>query len=225
MKETGPPPTGTKTLPPLTKLPTHQTTHPPTDPSTHQRPQPCATAAQQHVQQQTDAFGQYSIFRLKLVWGVGKSLRDVRKIVRTIQLDAAVHKGTGKPFFDDFPAFLVISIFYLEVGVKVAISLDFDSFSVLTQVLHQLLYLLSRLRGLGWGFHTAWGGISPGDFRSRPPVVGVADAWKDFRTSDGALLPMLRWLYVGAPTNQRSASGVRVSTPCGAVSIRENNRL
>lgn len=36
------------------------------------------------------------------------------------------------------------------------------------------------------------------------------------------ILPGLRWLYVGASTNQRSASDVVVPTPCGAVSIREN---
>ena len=32
------------------------------------------------------------------------------------------------------------------------------------------------------------------------------------------ILPGVRWLYVRAPANQRSASGAGVSTPFGAVS-------
>ena len=57
------------------------------------------------------------------------------------------------------------------------------------------------------------GGINPEYFRFRPPVVGFVDAWTDFLNQRwGLILPELRWLYVG----------VRVSTPCGAVSIREN---
>ena len=39
---------------------------------------------------------------------------------------------------------------------------------------------------MGWGFHTA-GRYEPGNFRFRPPIVGVVDSWKDVRTSDGAL--------------------------------------
>ena len=34
------------------------------------------------------------------------------------------------------------------------------------------------------------------------------------------ILPGMRWLYVLAPTNRRSAGGAGVSTPCGAVSTR-----
>ena len=34
-------------------------------------------------------------------------------------------------YLDDSPTFLVFSIFYLEVGVGVAISLNFDPFSFL----------------------------------------------------------------------------------------------
>ena len=47
-------------IPPLIKRPrpTHSTTHRPTRPPSHHKPQPpCATAVQQYVQQQTDAFG------------------------------------------------------------------------------------------------------------------------------------------------------------------------
>ena len=36
------------------------------------------------------------------------------------------------------------------------------------------------------------------------------------------ILPGLHWLYVRAVTNQRSASGGGISTPCVAVSIQEN---
>ena len=77
---------------------------------------------------------------------------------------------------DDFPTFTVISIFHLEVGLGVAVSLDFDSFLVLIQVLNQFLYLFSNFWGVGLGFHTMRGGINPGDFRFRPPVVEVVDA-------------------------------------------------
>ena len=49
------------------------------------------------------------------------------------------------------------------------------------------------------------GGINPGDCRFRPPDVGVADAWKDFRTSDGALTSPA---CVGLSPNQ-SAIGQR----------------
>ena len=50
------------------------------------------------------------------------------KLARTTQLDAAVmcavwYRKTN--VLNDFPAFLVFSIFYLEVGGGVAISLDF----------------------------------------------------------------------------------------------------
>ena len=39
----------------------------------------------------------------------------------------------------------------------------------------------------GWGFHTARGGIDPGDLCFRPRVVGVAKVWKDIESGDGSL--------------------------------------
>ena len=48
-----------------------------------------------------------------------------------------------------------------------------------------MLFVL--FRGLGWVFHTVRGGINAGDFSFRPSVVGVVDARKNFRTSDGTL--------------------------------------
>ena len=64
-----------------------------------------------------------------------------------------------------------------------AISLDFESFSILTRALNILFFF--TFGGLGWSFHAVRGNTNPGDIRFRPPVVGVVDAWKDVRASDG----------------------------------------
>ena len=31
----------------------------------------------------------------------------------------------------------------------------------------------------GWGFHTVWGGIDPGNHRFRPRFIEVIDVWND----------------------------------------------
>ena len=36
----------------------------------------------------------------------------------------------------------------------------------------------------GWGFHTLWGGIDPGDLFFRPRVVGVVEIWREFSSGD-----------------------------------------
>ena len=82
------------------------------------------------------------------------------------------------------------------------------------------------------GFHTVRGGIDPRDLRSRPRVAGVLKIWKDLESGDGTLsfpgaTRPQRWpdgqrnsrraLAPRASANQQPASGVRVSTSCGAV--------
>ena len=45
----------------------------------------------------------------------------------------------------------------------------------------------SAISRWGWDFHTAPGGIDPGDRRFRPWFIGVVDLWKDLRSGDGIL--------------------------------------
>ena len=63
------------------------------------------------------------------------------------------------------------------------------------------------------------GGIDPGDRRFRPRFVGVVDMLKVTDAWMGPYLPRVA-LVPRTTTNQRSASGVGVSTPCGVVSTR-----
>ena len=44
-----------------------------------------------------------------------------------------------------------------------------------------------RNQPMGWGFHTARGGIGPGDLCSCPRVVGVVEIWRDFSSGDKTL--------------------------------------
>ena len=90
---------------------------------------------------------------------------------------------------------LVRTRFYIEISVGVWVNRcgmwgNLSLFSILTRVLNNVLYnFCSTFGGLGWGFHTVRGGIKPGYFRFRCPVVGVVDAWKDFRVGEGPYLP------------------------------------
>ena len=126
-----------------------------------------------------------------------------------------------KNILDDFSAFLAFSIFYLEVGVGVVtVSLDFDSVLSLARVLNIFPPPLG-----GWvGVSTPCGAVSTrGISVFVPPLSELYMHMKGFpRQRWGSILPRLRWLYVQAPINQQLASGVGVSTPCGAVSIWEN---
>ena len=78
------------------------------------------------------------------------------------------------------------------------------------------------------GFQHLRGGIDPGDLRFRSRVFIVVVIWNDFRCGDRRLSSrVLRDLGIGpggnsrralapwAQSNQRSLSGVGVSTPCG----------
>ena len=107
----------------------------------------------------------------------------VGKIVRTAQLDAAVLYGTRTHFFwRTFPPFLCFRLHCFVVIMGVAISLDFDAFSILTRVLNPFFYFLSTLERLGY-LHRA-GQYQPDGF---PFSSRGIDAWKDIRTSDGSL--------------------------------------
>ena len=45
----------------------------------------------------------------------------------------------------------------------------------------------SAISKCGWGFHTARGGIDPGDLCFPPGVVGVVEVWRDFSSGDKTL--------------------------------------
>ena len=91
-----------------------------------------------------------------------------------------------------------------------------------------------------WGFNTVRRGVDAGELDFRPRVVEVVEIWKKVCTGDGAQsspgaaglggsnkktgpYPPRVVLALRAPANQRSARGIEVSTPCDAVSTRENS--
>ena len=82
--------------------------------------------------------------------------------------------------------------------------------------------------------------MQPGELDFRPRGVGVVEIWKDVRTGDGEQssagaaglggsnektgpYPPRVALALRAPENQRSALAIGVSTPCDAVSTRDNS--
>ena len=69
-----------------------------------------------------------------------------------------------------------------------------------------------------WGFHTVRGGVVRGD-RFRPRLIGAVDIRKESGSEDGTHIPRVP-VASRTPVNQRSASGVGVPTPRGAVSTR-----
>ena len=73
-----------------------------------------------------------------------------------------------------------------------------------------------------WGFHIVRGGAIPEDSRFHPWGVGVVVIRTDFWTGDGPYHPRVA-LALHAPANQRSARGIGVSIPCGAVLTREQS--
>ena len=77
---------------------------------------------------------------------------------------------------DDFPALLVFSIFHLEVGVGVAIWLNFDSFSVLPRELNTFLSFFPIFGGLGWASTPCAAVSTRGLSCVRPSAVGAGDA-------------------------------------------------
>ena len=74
-----------------------------------------------------------------------------------------------------------------------------------------------------WGFHTVQSYIDPRDHRFRPRCFGVAVTWKDFRSGDGTLSSLGGAGSMNPSQSAISQSGVKVSTPCGAVSNRGTN--
>ena len=91
----------------------------------------------------------------------------------------------------------------------------------------------SSITQWGWGFHTLFGGIDPGDLPFCPGVDLVVEMWNDFRSADGNISSpsaagpprgpggkSRRAPVPWAPANQLLPSGVWVSTTCGAVLTR-----
>ena len=211
-----PPPPLTK-RPRPTQPPIHRPFHPPIKRRNHHvLPQYSITYSSKRMRLVSSRF-----VLMKLVWGVGKSVRDVTNFLRNTQLEADVLYGTSNRFiFGRLSRPFCTFNFYLEVGVGVAISLDFDSIG--SDSGFASFFFFNSFGGLGWGFYSVRGDINPGYFRSRPPVVGV-DAWKDFRFSDGALCsPGCAYSMLEPQPISDRPTALGFYTPCEAVSIRES---
>ena len=174
-KGTGPPPTGTKRPRHLQNdpdQPTQPPTHPPNAPTTVCYSSTAVrTAANRCVWSVLDFYFEISV-------GCGGISEDY-----PVRCRCAV--WYRKTFFGRLPPFLYFRCFILKLVWEWISRWASTLFRFRLEFL--MIFVLVDFWGVGLKFPHPAGGINSGDFRWRAPVVGVGDAWKDFRTNDWTL--------------------------------------